>query len=178
MLIDLNTSLSNYETNIKMRTGTFFGRCPECGKTCRFWRHGCYERNVVYWDGKIREKRQQVQRLFCQGCHHTHAILPYDVIPNRVYGLSFLIHLLRMISTYKKSVLFCQEHMEITSRSIYLILKSIQRCLHEDVEFSIYMSRSMSKTNCVPFQKQFVIRMLAEISVSNPKNTAFISGFS
>lgn len=64
--------------------------------------------------------------------------------------------------------------MEITSRSVYLILKSLQRCLYDNVEFSVYMS----KTNQLSVRKQYFLQLMMEISVTRTERTAFFSGFS
>lgn len=61
--------------------------CPICGTCGCFIKHGTYWR----WACEVEEDTQiRIQRLLCQACRHTHAILPSFLHPFRHYTLTLI----------------------------------------------------------------------------------------
>lgn len=55
--------------------------CPYCGSS-KLIKWGSYNRNVHFIDKNIvTYKKIRIQRVKCQGCNHTHALLPSFIIP-------------------------------------------------------------------------------------------------
>lgn len=60
--------------------------CPICGAIGRFKYHANYKRHLVDISG---ERIVSITRVRCTSCKHTHALIPKDVIPYKLYSETF-----------------------------------------------------------------------------------------
>lgn len=125
MIIDWKTDSLHYERKIKETTKKIRYRCPICKRkeTCK--RHGYYVRNVVCWLGRIVERRLRILRVLCTICMHTHAVLPCDVIPHKIYTIDYYREMIRLMYIERRKVSDCTAILEISFSQVYSI---IQRC--------------------------------------------------
>lgn len=63
-------------------------KCPRCGTAGNFARHACYTRSLVTAHGEV---RLVIERVRCLSCRSTHALIPPDVIPYKVYSISLYV---------------------------------------------------------------------------------------
>ena len=61
--------------------------CPACGGRHGYVGHGSYKRFLVAENG---ESGRAIKRVRCKGCGSTHAVLPDDVIPFKLYSASIV----------------------------------------------------------------------------------------
>lgn len=70
-------------------------QCPSCHSKGNLIPHGSYQRNIIdFADGRTTYRKISVKRFKCQGCGHTHAVLPDIIIPYAQYSLFFLLRVL------------------------------------------------------------------------------------
>lgn len=87
MIIDYSTDSKSYKENILDFRGIFSWGCPSCGALHSLTRHATYVRNLVSLkDEGLQEEKLCILRLKCSSCSHTHAILPFDVVPFYIYS--------------------------------------------------------------------------------------------
>ena len=86
--------LSKYNKNFKKCIEKYlklinFGyiECPHCHST-EIIRWGFYERNVIFFgtNNKLESLVIKVQRVRCKSCLHTHALLPFGIIPYKQFS--------------------------------------------------------------------------------------------
>lgn len=94
--------------------------CPLCKSqgNCRI--HAYYDRSVI--DFKYGHKVKSslcVQRLICDSCGHTHAVLPDVLIPYASYSLMFILRVLGEFFLGMTSIEALCEKFSITSMQFY-----------------------------------------------------------
>ena len=111
MIIDWKTDSLHYERKVKEIKNIKY-KCPICKRKGTLVRHGFYRRNLILWIGTVEERQLLILRFRCTFCKSTHALLPKDVIPYRVYTASFYWKMLRLLHNCSDGVkLFCDEHL-------------------------------------------------------------------
>ena len=66
--------------------------CPCCGSTGNCNPHGSYERFAIDFQyGKPTDNRITIQRVICDSCGHTHAVLIDGLIPYNSYSIFFIL---------------------------------------------------------------------------------------
>ncbi|SFR72348.1 DUF6431 domain-containing protein [Anaeromicropila populeti] len=124
MIIDFSTDSKQYKKNILDFRGIWNCQCPTCGTSHSLRRHGTYKRNVVtVQNGCIYEEKRTLLRLKCISCGHTHAILPVDIIPFRIYTASAVMALCTSIYVFKKPVLTVSNETSVSFPLLYLFLR-------------------------------------------------------
>ena len=69
--------------------------CPACGAIGCCSPHGSYKRWMIVINCGIREDNLiSVNRVICNSCKHTHALLADILIPYGSYSLRFIVHVL------------------------------------------------------------------------------------
>ena len=69
--------------------------CPICGSIGNCHTHDYYGRSIIDFTAGRQEKSDLcVLRIFCDSCHHAHAILPDIIIPYSSYSLFFVLRIL------------------------------------------------------------------------------------
>jgi hypothetical protein len=89
MINDFDIDINNYIENIL----TFFGfwkySCPCCGSKNSLIRHAKYERYICLFENNVFVCHMiTILRLKCKSCGTTHAILPADVIPYKIFSFT------------------------------------------------------------------------------------------
>lgn len=124
MIIDWKTDSLHYAKKIR-QAGSLHYRCPSCKKKRTLVRHGFYKRNVVQWLGRTVEQELCLLRVRCKSCSHTHAVLPKDVIPYRIYCVSFYWKLIRILSRFRNQVSLCSLILNTYFNLIYRVCARI-----------------------------------------------------
>lgn len=92
----MQKTVKNYEET------TNFGIlvCPCCGST-NVIKWGTYERNVIYWkdDNTLKSKVVTIQRIMCNSCNVTHAVLPLGIIPYKQFASEVITRILKEVTT-------------------------------------------------------------------------------
>mgnify|MGYP002624366049 CR=1 FL=1 len=94
--------------------------CPFCGSSgyCRFF--ASYDRFLIdFINGHIHQRLVHIRRVKCEGCGHTHAILPDFIIPYCQYSLAFILQALRAYFTRFKPVRGLCEFFGISPQLLY-----------------------------------------------------------
>lgn len=67
-------------------------KCPCCESTDLVC-HGYYKRKVSFkFNNIIISRKITIKRVKCKSCHHTHALLPMDIVPYKNATLSIIIN--------------------------------------------------------------------------------------
>lgn len=126
MIIDWETDSLHYEAKIREK-GNMDYQCPVCRKKSTLKRHGFYKRNMILWFGHKEEKLLYILRVQCTTCKSTHAVLPNDAVPYKVYSIPFYVKMLRILYQFKRHVSLCVKWLEICHVQIYHVIHQIQR---------------------------------------------------
>lgn len=142
--------------------------CPYCNSH-DFIKWGFYERNVIYFsddENQIKTLVLKVQRVRCQSCNKTHALLPFGIIPYKQFTDEII------------SKIF----LELTSDSLNNILNKYQ--IEQSVIkkwISQYNKKHKSKVNILTKQRnnkesliQFLNNYLNKLSYINKYNLCFM----
>jgi hypothetical protein len=89
MIIDFDVDIKNYIENILTFWGFWKYLCPSCGSKNSLIRHAKYERYIYLFENSVFVCHMIViLRLKCKSCGTTHAILPADVIPYKIFSFT------------------------------------------------------------------------------------------
>lgn len=62
--------------------------CPCCHAKNKLIKYGKYERNIsILVNDTVENYRLSVQRVICNSCNHTHALLPNFIVPYKIMAL-------------------------------------------------------------------------------------------
>ena len=62
--------------------------CPCCHAKNKLIKYGKYERNIsILIDDNVENYSVSVQRVICNSCNHTHALLPNFIVPYKIMAL-------------------------------------------------------------------------------------------
>jgi len=125
MILDFTQKINMYETNILNNYREIFDyTCPKCGANHCFTRHGSYSRSVCVLGNSsdISEIRLTILRVKCTSCNSTHAVLPVDVIPYKIYSLSCIVFLLTQHFVSGRSILDICAEFNISFQLMYLFI--------------------------------------------------------
>lgn len=98
--------------------------CPFCGASgyCRSF--GSYDRFLIdFVNGHINLKSVRIRRVKCEGCGHTHAILPDFIIPYCHYSLPFILQVLKAYFLRKKAIRNLCEFFYISPQILFRWLR-------------------------------------------------------
>lgn len=94
--------------------------CPCCGARGRCVPFCTYQRNVVdFIDGKPQTDLLEVERVQCESCNATHAILTDTLVPYGVYSLFFILRVIGMGLSGQISVEKICEYADISVSTYY-----------------------------------------------------------
>ncbi len=123
MIIDYSTNFKQYEEKILYFQGIWSWDCPCCGAKHALHRHGTYTRNLLTFENNtIIEHKIEILRVLCSSCGHTHAILPWDVIPFQIYSASTILQMFLMYYIEEKSILKISSLTNISHQLLYIFL--------------------------------------------------------
>lgn len=131
MIIDYSIDSKHYFEKILNFKGTFNYYCPICNAYHSFHRHGTYERNLVYLDlAGITEEKMCILRVLCTSCGHTHAILPWDIIPFREFSATSFLQILKLFYCDNLSTLNIASLLYVSFQVVYFVIKLFQNFIH------------------------------------------------
>ena len=94
--------------------------CPICGSSGNCHVHAYYGRRIIdFIHGKPVTQEITILRLVCEGCGHTHAVLPDMIIPYSSYGLFFILRVLAEAFLHLSSLESLCERFCITMNQFY-----------------------------------------------------------
>lgn len=163
MIIDFNINYNNYFENILNNKHFFNYTCPVCGNNHSWNRHGSYNRNLtILKDSSFFDTTIEILRLKCTSCNSTHAILPNDIIPYRIYSLSSITEIL--LEHYEKnlSVLSIAKKYNISFQLIYSILSAYLSFINESI--SALRILDVIKGIFIPNPKELLTLIINEIN--------------
>ncbi len=162
MIIDYSTNFKQYEDKILCFQGIWSWDCPCCGSKHAFHRHGTYMRNLLIIENSIiTEETIEILRLLCTSCGHTHAILPWDVIPFQIYSASAILQIFFMFYIEGKTVLKISSIINISYQLLYSFLNHFVSFLKQLELLLRFLKLWSSPTNPTPSE---VIKLIMETS--------------
>lgn len=124
MIIDYSVDSKSYKENILDYKGIFHWECPTCGAKHSLIRHATYQRNLIsFREGILVEESLCILRLKCNSCIHTHAILPFDVIPFSIYSGVTILTICSMVLLGGLSPEKVCEDLPLSYQLVYGFLK-------------------------------------------------------
>ena len=156
MIIDWKTNSLQYERKIRYKRYKHPFLCPTCKRKRSLRRHGYYKRYLIQWGGCIREEEIRVLRMQCASCKHTHAILPKDVIPYKVYGWSYFWVVLRLLSVKGMKVAKCVAVLKTYFKMIYAFLKKYREFISRNADGYMELCGCLVKCGHVRKAKQLM----------------------
>lgn len=136
MILDFNVNFNNYEEKIINFNGIWDYSCPCCKAFRPFSRHATYSRNICFFEySKIIEKKTDILRLKCSSCLTTHAILPADIIPYKIYSFSCIMNILKLLYVDGMGVLDIAKKLNITFQLIYSFIKVFKKFMAACISF-------------------------------------------
>jgi len=131
MIIDYSIDSKHYYEKVLDFKGTFYYDCPICNASHSFHRHGTYERNLVSLDlSGITEEKRLILRVLCTSCGHTHAILPWDIIPFREFSATSFLQILKLFYCDDLCTLNIASLLCASFQVVYFVLKLFQDLMH------------------------------------------------
>jgi len=96
------------------------GRCAKCGAGGHLEWHCSYPRNlVVYEDGKVKDHDVDIDRVICNSCGATSAVIPDILVPRKIYSILFILAVLRACLLYHWTVARLCVHFGISAATYY-----------------------------------------------------------
>lgn len=137
MIIDVSLTKDNYKSLINNKT--FPLTCPYCNSVNSFHKHGKYKRTIVYFkDDRLLEKEMHIQRVKCCNCNHTHAILPQDIMPYKIYTIPTIVKILSLIFIENKSIPDVSKQFFISFQLLYKYLSNFKKQTPYNIKMLIF----------------------------------------
>jgi len=96
------------------------GKCPCCGANGKLSPYGCYTRGFVSHDkGETTQTRVYINRIICDSCAATHALLPDILVPYSPYTLRFKLNVLIAYFERETTVVKICEYFGIAVSTLY-----------------------------------------------------------
>ena len=136
--------------------------CPCCHAKNKLIKYGTYERNIsILEDDEINNYRISVQRVICNSCNHTHALLPNFIVPYKIMALFSIARIVQSVS-----VTSAYKLAEIINLSVQMIYKYIAIVLAFFDDFRI-LNNSKEYFNTQNFNKKYFFTNLVNLSTAN-----------
>lgn len=125
-----NSDLMIFDTFMNnLQVGTL--TCPTCGAKYNCTAFSSYSRNMITFENGLNTCHNiSVDRVICNSCQHTHAILPEILIPFGSYTLSFVLTALRTYFLGSKTVTSLCEYFQISISTLYSWIKLFKEQKH------------------------------------------------
>ena len=94
-------------------------KCPECGAVGFFHNHGRYPRYLFNNSDEL----IRVQRVRCEKCLSTHALLPDVIVPYRYFSSPFLMNLFTLYLIKAVSIVDISRCLDISIPAIMKLIK-------------------------------------------------------
>ena len=139
-LMIFNTFMNN------LQVGTL--TCPACGAKYNCTAFSSYSRHMITLENGLNTCYNiSVERVICNSCHHTHAILPDNLIPFGSYTLSFVLTTLRAYFLGSKTVTSLCEYFQISVSTLYTWIKLFKEQKH--IWLGLLRDSTTSPTNFI-----------------------------
>jgi hypothetical protein len=130
--------------------------CPYCGAKNKLIRYGKYERNISFLvDNHVENYKVKVQRVFCNSCNHTNALLPNFVVPYKIMAICSIAQIVQrasISSAYKLAeIINLSFQMIYTYIAIVLAFFNDFRILNNSKEhcYTQNFNQKYFLTNCI-----------------------------
>lgn len=94
-------------------------KCPNCGAIGFFHDFAKYPRFLL----NNNDERMKIQRVQCNKCKVTHALLPDIIIPYRYFSAPFLLKLFTLFLIDKNSISLISKKLDISISTIEKLIK-------------------------------------------------------
>ena len=123
MILDFSKICNTYDKDFYTKEYFNATPCPKCPSIGRFNLHGSYRRHVFYIvDGCLYHELIEIKRIMCQSCESTHAVMPGDFIPYKLFSLFALLYILTACLIDRTPVLEVAEQNGLSYQFIYSCL--------------------------------------------------------
>jgi len=105
--------------------------CPTCGAKYNCTAFSSYSRNMITFENGLNTCHNiSIDRVLCNSCLHTHAVLPDHLIPFGSYTLSFVLTALRAYFLGSKTITSLCEYFQISISTLYTWIKLFKEQKH------------------------------------------------
>jgi len=136
--------------------------CPCCHAKKSLIKYGTYNRHfAVLNDNDIEDYEISVQRVICNSCGHTHALLPNFIVPYKImaiFSIAKIVQSATITSAYKVA--------EITNLSVTIIYAYVALVLTFFSDFRV-LNNSKEKGHIQNFNQKYFLTNCVELSNSN-----------
>lgn len=146
---------SNYTNEYFLDT-----KCPKCLAKGNFHKHAYYQRTIIYLEfNQIIEEKLTILRIKCLSCKSTHAVLPYDIIPYRIFNVEYILKLLIMLYVCNLPLITIVEFLKMSYQLFYQYRNDF---LEYIVQITSFFRTINDKTPPSPSKKNLVILITSQ----------------
>ena len=136
--------------------------CPYCHAKRKLIKYGTYERNIsILIDNEVENYRVSVQRVICNSCNHTHALLPNFIVPYKIMTIFSIAQIVKRVSI--SSAYKLAEAINLSVQMIYTYM-AIVLAFFEDFRI---LNNSKEYCNAQNFNEKYYLINCLELSSAN-----------
>ena len=136
--------------------------CPCCHAKNKLIKYGKYERNIsILVNDTVENYRLSVQRVICNSCNHTHALLPNFIVPYKIMALFSIAQIVQracISSAYKLA-----EAINLSVQMIYTYM-AIVLAFFDDFKI---LNNSKEYYNTPKFNQKYFLMNCINLSQAN-----------
>ena len=115
---DIKYNQDSYDSDIRCLNYATI-KCPKCGAVGFFHNHGRYSRYLFNNSDEL----INIQRIRCEKCLSTHALLPDVIVPYRYYSSPFLLNLFSLYLIRVVSIVNISRCLNISIPAVMKLIK-------------------------------------------------------
>lgn len=128
-------------------------KCPNCGCKDNYKYYCTYRRNITFViNNEVINFRVIVTRIICNSCDTTHALLPYFIVPYKVYSFDAICSIVN--DAANSSALKVAEKLSISYQLIYNFI-SVFFLFYKNASILNNKNKYLSKLNKISYLKIF-----------------------
>lgn len=128
-------------------------KCPYCGCKDNYKFYCTYRRNITFViNNEVINFRVIVTRIICNSCDTTHALLPYFIVPYKVYSFNAICSIVN--DAANSSALKVAEKLSISYQLIYNFI-SVFFLFYKNASILNNKNKYLSKLNKISYLKIF-----------------------
>ena len=128
-------------------------KCPYCGCKDNYKYYCTYRRNITFViNNEVINFRVIVTRIICNSCDTTHALLPYFIVPYKVYSFDAICSIVN--DAANSSALKVAEKLSISYQLIYNFI-SVFFLFYKNASILNNKNKYLSKLNKISYLKIF-----------------------
>ena len=136
--------------------------CPCCHAKNKLIKYGNYERNIsILVDDNVENYRVSVQRVICNSCNHTHALLPNFIVPYKIMALFSIAQIVQ-----RASISSAYKLAEVINLSVQMIYTYIAIVLAFFDDFRI-LNNSKEYYSAQNFNEKYFLINCINLSQAN-----------